>query len=58
LGAHIVLDNFGTGYSSLACLCRLPLDVLKIHRAFIGDLPADDTAAGERADMRFAALAA
>ncbi|OHF30218.1 GGDEF-domain containing protein [Rhodococcus erythropolis] len=52
LGIAIAMDDFGTGFSSVASLARLPLDRLKIDRAFVAPLDADPS------NSRFAVLRA
>jgi EAL domain-containing protein (putative c-di-GMP-specific phosphodiesterase class I) len=42
LGVRLSLDDFGTGHSSLAYLKRLPLDEVKIDRAFVSGMVGDE----------------
>ena len=41
-GYEVGMDDFGTGYSSLSMLSAMPVDVLKMDRAFIQDIEHDD----------------
>ncbi|MDM4767887.1 EAL domain-containing protein [Pelomonas sp. SE-A7] len=37
-GARVAMDDFGTGYSSLSQLRALPIDCLKVDRAFVSQI--------------------
>jgi diguanylate cyclase (GGDEF)-like protein/PAS domain S-box-containing protein len=41
IGIKVIIDNFGTGYASLAYVKNLPVDGIKIDRAFITNISTD-----------------
>ncbi len=45
MGICLSIDDFGTGHSSLAYIKDLPIDQVKIDRAFISGLPGDENSA-------------
>lgn len=45
LGVRVSIDDFGTGHASISYLRQYPIDVLKIDRSFLQDVPHSHEAA-------------
>ena len=41
IGLQIAIDDFGAGWSSLSRLRQLPVQILKIDRSFLREIPDD-----------------
>jgi diguanylate cyclase (GGDEF)-like protein/PAS domain S-box-containing protein len=41
MGIRIAIDDFGIGYSSLSHLKQFPIDIIKMDRSFVKDIPGD-----------------
>ena len=48
MGVSVAIDDFGTGFSSLGHLQNMPLNTLKIDRAFVQELTAAELTGGKK----------
>ena len=43
IGIEISIDDFGNGYSSFSYLKQLPVNILKMEKSFIRDIPENQS---------------
>ena len=55
-GYIIEMDDFGTGFSSLGMLSTMPIDILKLDRAFIKNLGQGEEDGDDEKDLRMVEL--
>ena len=42
MGVKVSMDDFGSGYSSLSLISKLPIDIIKLDKVFLKNMPLDE----------------
>jgi diguanylate cyclase (GGDEF)-like protein len=42
MGVKVSMDDFGSGYSSLSLISKLPIDIIKLDKVFLKNVPLDE----------------